>query len=47
MKSSLKNSFDFLLSGRLNLSFWQAYALGCTVLPLAFLVHRVVARLVV
>jgi hypothetical protein len=36
----------FLLSERLNLSFWQAYAFGCLVLPLGFLVHRVIARLV-
>jgi hypothetical protein len=34
----------FLLSGRLALSFWQAYALGCGALPVGFLVHRVVVR---
>ena len=44
---SLAFFIPFLLSGRLNLTFWQAYVLGCTVLPLGFLVHRVVARLVV
>ena len=44
---SLAFFIPFLLSGWLNLSFWQAYALGCTVLPLGFLVHRVVARLVI
>ena len=35
----------FLLSERLALSFWQAYALGCAALPLGFLVHRVISRL--
>ncbi len=35
----------FLLTERLSLSFWQAYAAACTMLPLAFLVHRAVVRL--
>ncbi len=34
----------FLLSERLGLGFWQAYALGCAVLPLGFLAHQAVAR---
>ena len=41
---SLTFFLPFLLSDRLGLSFWQAYALGCAVLPLGFLVHRAVAR---
>jgi hypothetical protein len=44
---SLAFFIPFLLAERLSLSFWQAYALGCAVLPLGFLVHRVVARLIV
>jgi hypothetical protein len=44
---SLAFFIPFLLSERLSLSFWQAYVLGCTLLPLGFVVHRVVARLVV
>ena len=35
----------FLLSERLSLSFWQTYAAACAMLPLAFLAHRAVARL--
>lgn len=35
----------FLLSGRLGLSFWQAYALGCAALPVGYFVHRAVTRL--
>lgn len=34
----------FLLSGRLNLSFWQAYALGCLALPVGYVIHRAVTR---
>ncbi len=34
----------FLLTGRLGLSFWQAYGLGCLVLPLGFLAHRALVR---
>jgi hypothetical protein len=37
----------FLLSERLHLSFWQAYAFGCIVLPVGFFAHRVIARLFV
>ncbi len=35
----------FLFSERLTLSFWQAYGLACLVLPLAFVVHRLLVRL--
>lgn len=34
----------FLFSGRLGLSFWQAYSLACLVLCLGFFAHRAVAR---
>jgi hypothetical protein len=44
---SLAFFIPFVLSERLNLSFWQAYAFGCIALALGFLVHRVVARLFV
>lgn len=35
----------FLLSDRLGLTFWQAYALGCLALVLGYFVHRVVVRI--
>lgn len=35
----------FLFSDRIGLSFWQAYGLGCAALPLGYLVHRFVTRL--
>jgi len=35
----------FLFSERLGLGFWQAYGLGCLALPLGFLVHRLVVRM--
>jgi hypothetical protein len=35
----------FLLSGRLGLSFWQAYGLGVLMLCLGFLAHRAVVGL--
>jgi len=41
---SLAFFLPFLLSGRLTLTFWQAYVLGCGALPIGFLVHRVVVR---
>ena len=41
---SLTFFVPFLLSGRLGLGFWQAYGLGCLALPLGFLVHRAVAK---
>ena len=41
---SLSFFIPFLLSDRLSLSFWQAYALGCAALPLGFFVHRVVTK---
>ena len=34
----------FLLASRLHLSFWQAYALGCLALPIAFVIHRFVVN---
>ena len=34
----------FLLSGRLGLTFWQAYAFGCLALVLGYFVHRAVFR---
>jgi hypothetical protein len=41
---SLTFFLPFLLSDRLHLSFWQAYAFGCLALPMGFFVHRVVSR---
>ena len=35
----------FLLSGRLNLTFWQAYSAACVILPLGYFAHRTIARL--
>ena len=35
----------FLLAERFAFSFWQAYALGCALLPIGFALHRVVAKL--
>lgn len=35
----------FLLREKLGLSFWYAYALGCALLPIGYLVHRTVTRL--
>jgi hypothetical protein len=34
----------FLLAERLNLTFWQAYVLGCAALPAGFFIHRAVTR---
>jgi hypothetical protein len=42
---SLAFFLPFLFAGRLGLSFWQAYALGCVLLVLGFFLHRVVTRL--
>lgn len=42
---SLTFFLPFLFSGRLGLSFWQAYALGCAALPVGYFVHRAVTRL--
>ncbi len=42
---SLAFFLPFLLSERLSLTFWQAYAAGCLALPLGFFIHRVVAKL--
>ena len=41
---SLLFFIPFLLSGRLGLSFWQAYGLGCLILPVGFFIHRAVVR---
>ena len=41
---SLAFFVPFLLTDRLALSFWQAYALGCLALPLGFFVHRAVTK---
>ncbi|MDJ0848830.1 MAG: hypothetical protein QNK04_10670 [Myxococcota bacterium] len=41
---SLTFFLPFLFAGRLQLSFWQAYALGCVALPLGYFVHRAVTR---
>ena len=41
---SLTFFLPFLLSDRLHLSFWQAYALGCAALPVGYLLHRSVFR---
>ena len=35
----------FLLSDRLGLTFWQAYALGCMALVLGYFIHRVAVRI--
>lgn len=43
---SLTFFIPFLLSDRLGLSFWQAYVTGCLILPVGFLVHRLVVRLI-
>jgi hypothetical protein len=42
---SLVFFLPFLLSHRFSLSFWQAYALGCLALPVAFLAHRAITRI--
>lgn len=41
---SLTFFVPFMVSGRFGLSFWQAYVLGCLALPLGFLLHRAVTR---
>ena len=41
---SLTFFLPFLFSARLGLTFWQAYALGCAALPVGFLIHRAVTR---
>jgi hypothetical protein len=42
---SLTFFLPFLLSDRLALSFWNAYALGCLALPVGYVIHRSVSRL--
>ena len=41
---SLAFFLPFLLSNRLALSFWHAYALGCLALPVGYVLHRAVAK---
>ena len=41
---SLGFFLPFLFSGRLGLTFWQTYALGCGMLPVGFFLHRAIAR---
>ena len=41
---SLMFFVPFLLAERLNLTFWQAYLLGCAALPTGFFIHRAVTR---
>ena len=43
---SLAFFVPFLVSERLSLGFWQAYALGCAALPVGFVIHRVVTKTV-
>jgi hypothetical protein len=35
----------FLVAERVGISFWQAYGLGCALLPIGFFLHRMVTRL--
>ena len=42
---SLTFFLPFLFSERLGLTFWQAYGLGCLVLPIGYFVHRAVTGL--
>ncbi|NNL66560.1 MAG: hypothetical protein HKP30_09980 [Myxococcales bacterium] len=42
---SLAFFLPFLLAERFSLAFWQAYALGCAALPIGFVLHRAVTRL--
>jgi hypothetical protein len=42
---SLGFFIPFLVSQRFGLSFWQAYGLGCCLLPVGYFIHRVVTRL--
>ena len=41
---SLMFFVPFFLASRFNLTFWQAYALGCLALPIAFTIHRLVVN---
>lgn len=42
---SLAFFVPFLLAGRLALSFWQAYGLGCLALTAGYFAHRFVVRM--
>ncbi|TFH25291.1 MAG: hypothetical protein E4H03_01255 [Myxococcales bacterium] len=39
---SLMFFLPFLFAGKLGLTFWQAYGIGCAALPVGYLVHRTV-----
>ena len=41
---SLGFFLPFLLSDRLQLSFWQAYVIGAGLLPVGYFLHRAVTR---
>jgi hypothetical protein len=41
---SLMFFLPFLLSDRLSLGFWKAYALGCIALSVGYVLHRAVTR---
>lgn len=36
----------FLLAERMGLSFWFAYVAGCALLPVGFLIHSALGRLI-
>ncbi len=42
---SLLFFIPFLLSSKYPLSFWQAYGLGCIALPIGYVIHRSVTKL--
>ena len=42
---SLAFFLPFLASARLDLSFWQAYGIGCSLLPIGFFAHRFLLRI--
>jgi hypothetical protein len=42
---SLTFFLPFLASARLDLSFWQAYGIGCSLLPIGFFAHRFLLRI--
>ena len=44
---SLTFFLPFLFAGKLGLTFWQAYGIGCAALPVGYLLHRAVTSAVV
>ncbi len=44
---SLMFFLPFLFAGKLGLSFWQAYGIGCAALPVGYLVHSAVSSALV